>query len=68
MILFSFYIISMIISTPARFLNAATAKAFMYLPSILFSFLKAGFTMRFSRKEFVHTPKTFTGGPGSTNN
>lgn len=67
MILFIAYITSMIISIPRRFLNAATVRAFIYLPSILFSFLKAAFTMRFNRKEFVHTPKSFTGGSGSTN-
>lgn len=60
-LLFAGYCISMIIAIPLRFINLSTLGAFLYLPAVLFSYLRAAFTMRVNRKEFVHTPKTFTG-------
>lgn len=60
MILFAVYVFSNVISIPRRFLNRSALKALLHLPAVLFSFLKAVFTMKLNRKEFVHTPKTFT--------
>ena len=66
LLLFLIYIISMLLAVPAKFFSMRTAKAFFYLPAILFSFIKAAVTVRANRKEFVHTPKTFTGNSAST--
>lgn len=68
LVIFLAYIVSMLAAIPHRFMNSATVKAFLYLPIVLFSFLKAAVTIRFNRKEFVHTPKSFTGETGSTKN
>ena len=67
-LLFIAFLISMIIAIPGRFLKISTLTAFLYLPSILFSFLRAIFTMKPGRKEFVHTPKSFTDKTESTGN
>jgi cellulose synthase/poly-beta-1,6-N-acetylglucosamine synthase-like glycosyltransferase len=58
-ILFLLYFFTIILSIPGRFFTVNTAKSFLHLPSVLLSLLKAGFTMRSGRKEFVHTPKSF---------
>lgn len=36
-------------------------KALMSLPKLIISMIKALLRVRKDRKEFVHTPKTFTG-------
>lgn len=61
------YFLSILIAIPGRFLNIRTLNAIFHVPSLLFSFLKAALTMRSGRREFVHTPKSFTGSEGSTN-
>ena len=66
LLLFVMYISAMIIAIPARFANASTLSAFLYLPLIIISYIKAAFTMKVNRKEFVHTPKTFTENSGNT--
>jgi cellulose synthase/poly-beta-1,6-N-acetylglucosamine synthase-like glycosyltransferase len=63
-LLFVAYALSMLISIPRRFFTFSTLRAFAYLPAILFSYIGAFFTMKSGRKEFVHTPKTFTGTTG----
>jgi cellulose synthase/poly-beta-1,6-N-acetylglucosamine synthase-like glycosyltransferase len=65
--LFIAYVLVIFLSLPPRFMNAATAKAFIHLPLILFSFLKAALTIRMNRKEFIHTPKSFTEKTGTGN-
>jgi len=65
---FALYVASMLIAIPSRFLNASTLSAFLYLPSIIFTYLRAAFTMKSNRKEFIHTPKTFTGRSETTKN
>jgi cellulose synthase/poly-beta-1,6-N-acetylglucosamine synthase-like glycosyltransferase len=65
-LLFGGYLTAMIIAIPSRFLSFSTLNAFLYLPSILITYLRAAFTMKSGRKEFVHTPKSFTGNTGST--
>ncbi len=67
LLLFIAYIFSIIISIPARFYNAKTLKAFLHLPGIFISFLTAAFTVKDKRKEFVHTPKSFTGSASTKN-
>ena len=62
------FLISMMIAIPTRFFKISTLRAFLYLPSILFSYIRAVFTMKSGRKEFVHTPKSFTEKTGSTDN
>lgn len=60
-LLFITYFLAMMAAIPLRFMNLATARAFLHLPSLLFSYLRAAFTMKSDRKEFIHTPKSFTG-------
>jgi cellulose synthase/poly-beta-1,6-N-acetylglucosamine synthase-like glycosyltransferase len=67
-LLFSAYVIAMIIAIPSRLMKLSTLNAFLHLPSLLFSYLRAAFTMKSGRKDFVHTPKSFTGKSGSTDN
>jgi cellulose synthase/poly-beta-1,6-N-acetylglucosamine synthase-like glycosyltransferase len=66
LILFFAYFFAMLFAIPARYLNLSTLAAFLQLPAILFSYLKAAFTMKVNRKEFVHTPKSYTEQSGST--
>jgi len=54
------YFLTFIIAIPANFYNAKTLKAIFYIPVLMFSMLKALFKMKVSRKEFLHTPKSFT--------
>ena len=65
-LLFTGYLIAMIAAIPSRYFTFSTLKAFLHLPSILISYLRAVFTMKAGRKEFVHTPKSFTEKTGST--
>ena len=67
-LLFVMYFISMLIAIPSRFLRLSTLSAFLYLPAVFFSYMRAVFTMKRGRKEFIHTPKSFTGKSGSTEN
>lgn len=68
LLLFAAYLLSMLLSIPARMFNSSTIGAFFHLPAILISYVKAAFTMKVSRKEFIHTPKTFTGKSETTEN
>jgi cellulose synthase/poly-beta-1,6-N-acetylglucosamine synthase-like glycosyltransferase len=65
-LLFLWYLIAMIIAIPSQFMRPSTLRAFLHLPGLLFSYVRAAFTMKTNRKEFIHTPKSFTGKPGST--
>ena len=60
LILTSVYLLTFIIAIPSSFYNAKTLKAIFYIPVLMFSMLRALFKMKVSRKEFLHTPKTFT--------
>lgn len=59
--MFILYALSIAIAIPRRYYNRHTLKAIIHLPIILLSLLRAAATMRLNRKEFVHTPKTYTG-------
>jgi cellulose synthase/poly-beta-1,6-N-acetylglucosamine synthase-like glycosyltransferase len=52
-------IASFLLSVPSYLYNAKTLKSLLYLPVIAFSLLKALFHIKPSRKEFVHTPKSY---------
>lgn len=65
-LLFAGYAVAMFTAIPSAFLRPSTLAALFHLPSLLFSYLRAVFTMKSGRKEFVHTPKSFTGESGST--
>lgn len=54
------YFSTFLIAIPRSFYNINTLKAILYIPVLMFSMLKALFKMNVSRKEFLHTPKTFT--------
>ena len=60
LVLFGVYILTFLISLPSKFYNAETWKAILYVPVLMFSMLKALLKMKVSRKEFLHTPKSFT--------
>lgn len=65
-LLFSAYVIAMVAAIPASFIKPSTFGALFHLPSLIISYLRAVFTMKSGRKEFVHTPKTFIEESGST--
>ena len=65
-LLFIGFLIAMMAAIPSRFMKLSTLAAFLYIPSLFLSYLRAAFTMKSDRKEFVHTPKTFTGKSGTT--
>jgi cellulose synthase/poly-beta-1,6-N-acetylglucosamine synthase-like glycosyltransferase len=65
-ILFFLYLFSLLLAIPRRFLNFRSIKALLHLPFIFFSFFKAVITVHPNRKEFAHTPKTYTGNSGTT--
>jgi cellulose synthase/poly-beta-1,6-N-acetylglucosamine synthase-like glycosyltransferase len=66
-ILFVAYLLSILIAVPRRFYSTKTLRAFLHLPSMLFTFLRALLTVRSKRTEFVHTPKTYTDSSATTN-
>ncbi len=57
--LFIAYTVSMLLSIPKHLYTVKTVRAFLYIPILLFSFLKAAFSLKPARKEFIHTPKEF---------
>lgn len=54
------YFLTFLIAIPPGFYKADTFRAFLHIPGLMISMLKAVFNMKVSRKEFLHTPKTFT--------
>lgn len=54
------YILTLFISIPARFYTMATVKAIAQVPVLMLSMVKALLRIKKGRKEFLHTPKTFT--------
>lgn len=66
LIIFIGYFFALILAIPAKFFNLRTLKSFIYLPVLLFSFVRAALTARSHPQDFVHTPKTFAGGSGNT--
>jgi cellulose synthase/poly-beta-1,6-N-acetylglucosamine synthase-like glycosyltransferase len=66
LILFLLYMLAMLFAIPRKYYSTSTMRALLHLPIILYSLVKAAFTVRLGRKQFVHTPKTFTGNSEST--
>lgn len=54
------YFFTFLLAIPPSFYNSQTLKAIFYIPVLMFSMLRALFKMNVSRKEFLHTPKSFT--------
>ena len=54
------YFSTFLIAIPSSFYNWKTIRAILYIPVLMFSMLRALFKMKVSRKEFLHTPKSFT--------
>ncbi len=55
------YVVTLVISVPRQLFNRQTAAALFHIPSLLLAYLKAAFGIKTRRKEFVHTPKSYTG-------
>lgn len=56
----SLYIIVLLLSVPGKFYTINTLKAIAKIPSLMLSMIKALLRIKKGRKEFLHTPKTFT--------
>lgn len=54
------FAITFTLAIPSKFYHWQTIKALLYVPVLILSVVKAVIKMKVSRKEFVHTPKTFT--------
>jgi cellulose synthase/poly-beta-1,6-N-acetylglucosamine synthase-like glycosyltransferase len=57
------FAVTFAIAIPNKFYRWSTVKALFYVPVLVWSAVKAVINMKVSRKEFVHTPKTFTEDP-----
>ncbi len=55
------FLLTLAIAVPSRFYSSATVKALLSLPLLLVSMIRALLRIKKGRKEFLHTPKTFTG-------
>ncbi|HSC39416.1 MAG TPA: glycosyltransferase family 2 protein [Chitinophagaceae bacterium] len=60
MILMGAYALVLIVSVPGRFYNGATLRAVLHVPSLMIAMVKALLKIKSGRKEFLHTPKTYT--------
>jgi len=54
------YAITLFISIPNSYYNRTTFKAILHIPVLMASMIKALFQLKKNRKEFLHTPKSFT--------
>ena len=54
------YAAVLFISVPRRFYNAATFRAILHIPLLMLAMVKALLKIKSGRKEFLHTPKTYT--------
>jgi cellulose synthase/poly-beta-1,6-N-acetylglucosamine synthase-like glycosyltransferase len=50
----------LLVSIPTRFYNAETGRAILHIPSLMLAMVKALLKIKSGRKEFLHTPKTYT--------
>ncbi|MBS1600331.1 MAG: glycosyltransferase [Bacteroidetes bacterium] len=57
---FVLYALTLFISIPKAHYNGNTIKALLQVPVLMLSMIKAVLQMKKSRKEFLHTPKSFT--------
>jgi cellulose synthase/poly-beta-1,6-N-acetylglucosamine synthase-like glycosyltransferase len=56
----AFYAGSLLISIPRSFYGPKTLRALLHLPGLLLSMVKALLKVKKNRKEFIHTPKSYT--------
>lgn len=56
-----FFLLTLAIAVPSRYYSASTGKALLSLPLLLVTMIKALLRIKKRRKEFLHTPKSFTG-------
>ena len=59
-VLFIMYLSVFFVSIPGKFYSKKTLGAVLQIPVLMFLMVKALFKMKVSRKEFLHTPKSFT--------
>jgi cellulose synthase/poly-beta-1,6-N-acetylglucosamine synthase-like glycosyltransferase len=55
-----FYFLTLLLSIPAGFYSLGTVRAFSRVPLLMVSMIRALLQMKKKRKEFLHTPKSFT--------
>ena len=58
--LFVIYLSVFFISIPGKFYSTKTLKAVLHIPVLMFLMVRGTLKMKVSRKEFLHTPKSFT--------
>ncbi|WP_290792426.1 glycosyltransferase [Flavihumibacter sp. UBA7668] len=56
-----FFLLTLAIAMPSRYYSSPTIKALLSLPGLMIAMLRALFKVKRSRKEFIPTPKTYTG-------
>lgn len=56
-----FFMLTLAIAIPSRYYSSQTGKALLSLPMLMFTMIKALLRIKKGRKEFLHTPKSFTG-------
>jgi len=54
------YFMTLLISIPREFYSMQTVIALSRVPLLMFSMIRAVFQMKKKRREFIHTPKSFT--------
>jgi cellulose synthase/poly-beta-1,6-N-acetylglucosamine synthase-like glycosyltransferase len=54
------YFLTLLISIPRHFYSMQTIIALSRVPLLMFSMIRAVFQMKKKRREFIHTPKSFT--------
>ncbi len=54
------YMLVLLISIPRAYYTGSTIKALVQIPVLMLSMVKAVLQMKKNRKEFLHTPKSFT--------
>jgi hypothetical protein len=57
-VLLTLYLAALFISIPGYLYSSKMFMAFLHVPALMWSLLKAVFKMKPGRKEFIHTPKT----------
>jgi cellulose synthase/poly-beta-1,6-N-acetylglucosamine synthase-like glycosyltransferase len=65
LVLFLTYLLALLISVPKRFFTFRLLKAVLFLPIAFINMLLAVFKVNPTRKEFVHTPKSYNKKSGS---
>jgi cellulose synthase/poly-beta-1,6-N-acetylglucosamine synthase-like glycosyltransferase len=56
-----FFLLTLAIAMPSRYYSSPTIKALLSLPALMFAMLRALLKVKSGRKEFIPTPKTYTG-------